>query len=484
MPSWCSALPGRALSRPGQPPPPVLDSAPIASTIQGMNDRPNVLFISIDDLRPELGCYGCDHIDSPHLDALALESMLYSRAFCQVPVCGASRASTQTGARPRRERFIDYWARADEEMPEAAVLPEHLRRNGYHTVSRGKVLHTRADSPQAWCEPAWRPAHEHPGYRDPDNVAVQLENLRKAAANGQRLPRGPAWEMIDGPESQCPDHQTADYVIQDLDRLAGGDQPFFLAAGFVRPHLPFSVPRRYFDRYDRDALPMPACPQPPSDVPDAALHRSPELRLHYEGIEDQDPLSEPLTRSLRHGYFAAVSFLDEQIGRVLTAVDRLGLRDDTIVAFTVDHGWNLGEHALWCKHCLYETSLRVPLMLRVPGRRPGRCDSIVDNLDIYPTFCELLDLPEPEHGLDGHSLVPTLEDPGASVRTHSQSRYHLGRSVRTDRYRYSRWEDASGFHGHTLFDHAEDPDEANNLANDPTHAAVVAEHLHLLPGMD
>jgi iduronate 2-sulfatase len=446
-----------------------------------MPDTANVLFISIDDLRPELGCYGCDHIHSPHLDALAAESMVYDRCYCQVPVCGASRASTHTGARPLPDRFVDYFARADEDMPEVAIIPRHLRDHGWHTVSRGKVLHYNEDSPSAWCEPAWRPADSFPGYRDPDNIAFYEEMLRRIAATHQQQPRGPAVEVVHEPEASCPDYQTADTAIADLTRLAKNGRPFFLGAGFLRPHLPFSAPRRYFDLYDRERLPLPVAGERPTDVPAEALHRFPELRIHYTGIPEDDVLPEPLVRELRHGYFASVSFLDAQVGRLLAAVDDLGLRNDTIVVFSVDHGWNLGEHGLWCKHCMYETSLRIPLMLRVPGRTPGRCQNLVDNLDLYPTLCELLDIPPPAHALDGISLVPTLDDPSSPTKNHSFSRYHAGESVRNDRYRYSQWRRDGTVVGRTLFDHASDPGEARNLAENPDHAAIVDELAAVMP---
>ncbi len=446
-----------------------------------MTDRPNVLFISIDDLRPELHSYGCAHIHSPHLDTLAAAGRRFDRCYCQVPVCGASRASTMSGLRPLPDRFVTYFTTTHEDAPSTVTLPEHLRRQGYYTVSRGKVFHHRVDSPAAWSEPAWRPPHEFPGYIDPDDAAYQQRMLREEIVTGEQRQRGPAWEVIDTPLSCCPDHQTADYAIAELSRLSRARTPFFLAAGFVRPHLPFIVPRRFWELYDRDDLPLPPLPEPPTDVPPDAWHNSPELRKMYRDIPDIDPIGESTTRLLRHGYFAAVSFLDHEIGRLLGALDDLGLTDDTIIMFTVDHGWNLGEHGLWCKHCLYETSLRIPLIVRAPGVTPGPTRALVDNLDIYPTLCDLLDLPRPDHELPGRSMVPLLDDPTAAIKDHSLSRYHHGESVRTDRYRYSEWRRDGRVVGRTLFDHASDPDEGRNLADDPAHGATATELAELLP---
>jgi arylsulfatase A-like enzyme len=272
-------------------------------------------------------------------------------------------------------------------------------------------------------------------------------------------------------------------AIADLERLVLDDKPFFLATGYVRPHLPFNAPEKYWDLYDGKDLPEVPDQVQPTDVPPAALHQFPELRVCYSGIPATGPLDNKLAATLRRGYWAATSFLDAQVGRLLAAVDRLGLRDDTIVVFCVDHGWNLGEHGLWCKHCVYETSLNVPLVFRVPGKRSGVHEHAVENLGIYPTLCELCELPLPEHTLEGTSLVPALDNPDAIVHERTFSRHMNSESIYEGGFRYSEWRDETTWEvtAQTLFDHRTDHGEERNLAEDGAHADVMADLSSKLP---
>jgi arylsulfatase A-like enzyme len=389
-----------------------------------------------------------------------------------------------TGLRPRTQRFTHYASYAHRDAPGIATIPEHFRANGYQTISRGKVFHNQDDSPSAWCEPAWRPASEFPGYRDPDNIAFYHEAM--ANAREQFYKRGPAWERYNGPDSACPDYQTTDMAMADLKCLSSGQQPFFLATGYVRPHLPFNAPAPYWAMYEGRDLPPPPDQNQPTDVSPEALHQFPELRVNYTGIPDDGPLEPDLAAHLRKGYWASTSFLDAQVGRLLHTVDELGLRDDTIVVFCVDHGWNLGEHGLWCKHCLYETSLHVPLIIRVPGRKPGVHEHAVESLGLYPTLCDLCDLPMPDHSLDGTSLVPALVDPSVRVHERTFSRHLNSESIFENGWRYSEWRDETTWEviARTLFDHSADPGEERNLAEDKAHASVIADLSAKLPVWD
>ncbi|MEX0744346.1 MAG: sulfatase [Phycisphaeraceae bacterium] len=444
-----------------------------------MSAKPNVLLIAIDDLRPELHCYDRGHMHTPNIDRLAKRGVQFDRAYCQVPVCGASRASFFTGLRPTPERFRNHYTRIDEDAPEALALHEHLTQNGYVTVAHGKVLHHKNDRAAGWTSPPPARPEAFPDYQNPENVDLQKQ--RKALGDaGKPGPRGPAWEVGDCGEDAYLDAGVANDALADLDRLAAGDQPFFLAAGFIRPHLPFIAPKKYWDLYDPADIELPDL-SPPTDCPSQAMHNFGELR-NYHGIPDEGPLDEQTIRSLIHGYRATVSFLDALVGRLLDGLDRSGAADNTIVVFCVDHGWNLGEHGLWCKHCLFETSLRVPLLIAGPGSATGRSRGVAENLGIYPTLCDLLDLPTPPHVV-GQSLLPQLKDPDAPGGV-ALSRWSNGESVRTDRHRYSEFRRDGQVVARMLFDHAEDPGEMHNLADDPAHAETVQSLAALLPPID
>ena len=429
--------------------------------------RRNVLFIAVDDLRPELNCFGRPGVHSPNLDRLAQQGVVFSRCYCQVPVCGASRASLLTGVRPNRNRFLGFNTWADEDLPGNLSLPRHFRKHGYTTLSVGKVYHHQTDGAGSWSRPAWRPKGDR-NWRDYQTAAS------RAIAAGRAAGKGPAFEAADVSDETYFDGKIAHQAIDELQQLKDGATPFFLAVGFLTPHLPFNAPQRYWDLYRREDLDLADNPFSPKGAPQAALHNWGELR-NYHGIPQKGPLSEDMTRTMVHGYYACVSYTDAQVGRVLAALDRLGLADDTIVILWGDHGWNLGEHGLWCKHCNFETSLRSPLMIRVPGMRGGHnTRALTEYVDIYPSLCELCDLPVPEH-VEGLSFVPLLHDPDRAWKTAVFSRYFAGDSVRTDRYRYTQWLDKQNQrYARMLYDHVKDPGENVNIAEDSSSASVVA----------
>ena len=436
-----------------------------------MSDRkPNVLFIPIDDLRPQLCCYGREQMVSPNIDRVAHDGVVFTRSFCQVPVCGATRASLLTGVRPARDRFTNYFTWADEDLPGALTLPEHFRNHGYVTLSNGKVFHHREDAAErSWSEDPWHPRIEaKESWR---NYAL-AENQAHDVAHDRR---GPPFECADVPDNAYFDGQTADRSVADLHRLAKQDQPFFLAAGFLKPHLPFNAPKTYWDYYRRDEIEPADNPFRPQDAPDQAIHNWGELRAYFD-VPKEGPVSEEMARSLIHGYYAATSFTDAQVGRLLDTLDELDLRENTVVVLWGDHGWQLGEHSLWCKHCNFETSLNAPLIVRAPwmaGER--RCDALVEFADVYPTLCELAGLPQPDH-LEGTSVVPLMEEPGRSWKPAAFSRYNAGDSIRTDRHLYTEWTDDEGsLTARMLYDHEADPDENVNISEAPENAALVAE---------
>ncbi|MHC4537386.1 MAG: sulfatase, partial [Planctomycetota bacterium] len=285
--------------------------------------------------------------------------------------------------------------------------------------------------------------------------------------------RGPAFESADVPDNAYFDGMIADKGISDLRRLKNMDKPFFLALGFFKPHLPFNAPKKYWDLYSKEQIDLADNPFRPKGAPDAALHNWGELRA-YHGIPPKGPLSEDMARTLIHGYYACVSYTDAQIGRVLTELDRLGLRDNTTIVLWGDHGWNLGEHGLWCKHCNFETSLHSPLIVRAPNIKAGsRTNALTEYLDIYPSLCKLSNLPLPKH-LQGKSFVPLLKNPNLPWKKAVFSRYFRGDSVKTDRYRYTQWRDRKNkVYARMLYDHSIDLVENVNIAERPENKQIV-----------
>ena len=435
----------------------------------------NVLFIAVDDLRPQINCYGHRQMISPNIDNLASTGTIFNRCYCQVPVCGASHASLLTGTRPTRNRFRTYLASAEKEYPEATGLPMHFKNNGYYTISNGKVYHHKNDSVDGWSEEPWRPKGTWRNY-------LLAENIKLAEKNKDHA--GPAYEAADVADNAYFDGMIADKAISDLRRLADMDKPFFLALGFLKPHLPFNAPKKYWDLYKREEIDLADNPFRPKGAPDAALHNWGELRA-YEGIPKEGPLPDELARTLIHGYYACVSYIDAQIGRVLADLSRLGLRDNTIVLLWGDHGWNLGEHGLWCKHCNFETSLHSPLIVTAPEIEgaPDRVGGLTEYLDIYPSLCELCGLALPGH-LQGKSFVQLMTRLGAASRSGESanipgkkavfSRFKDGDSVKTDRYRYTEWRGKDGkVYARMLYDHYVDPFENVNISERPENKELV-----------
>ncbi len=375
---------------------------------------PNVLFIAVDDLRPQLGCYGQSHVKSPNLDRLAAEGVLFNRAYCMVPTCGASRASLMTSIRPAPKRFVTHLAWADKEAPGLITLNAHFKQHGYFTLSNGKVFHHPEDSAEGWSEPAWRPGERNPGA--PAEKAGPRKGAATKAGNAAKNTdedgntRGAPFAAVDTPDEELGDGQVAQKTIADLRRLKDMGKPFFLAAGFFKPHLPFIAPKKYWDLYSAETIKLPDNYHRPKDSPEEAIHSFGELRA-YAGIPKTGPVSDETARNLIRGYHACVSFTDAQIGKVLAELDRLDLAKNTIVVVWGDHGWNLGEHTLWCKHCCFETSMRVPLIVRAPGIKGGvKTEGLTELIDLYPSLCELAGLPVPAH-VQGRSFVSLLKTP-------------------------------------------------------------------------
>ena len=458
--------------------------------------KPNVLFIAVDDLRPELGCYGAAHVHSPHLDALARSATLFSRAYCQQALCNPSRASMLTGLRPDSLQVWNLQTDFRSTTPHAITLPQLFKANGYHTLNSGKLFHNIFPDPPSWSEPDLR----LPNYPfDPDAVyrgqaeTNQLEARKQqilAAGNqaryidqyGQWYLKNNATEAPDVPDNAYFDGAQTDAAIARLPQLQAAHKPFFLSIGYYRPHLPFNAPKKYWDLYDRSKIPLAPNPVLPQNAPPMAENRNRELRGYQDfkaaPTPDQGTVSESQARLLRHGYLASVSYIDAQIGRLLAELDRLKLASNTIVVLWGDHGWKLGEHNAWGKMTNYEIDTRVPLLIRAPGVSPGVCPGLVESVDIYPTLCDLAGLTPPPN-LEGTTLTPLLRRPSTPGKRAIFTQYlrdglwvapdgvtYMGRAIRTERYRYVEWSTfpANQLTATELYDLTADPAENKNIA--------------------
>jgi iduronate 2-sulfatase len=432
------------------------------------DDRPNILFIAVDDLRPELNCYGREQIHSPNIDRLAAQGVLFEHAYCMVPTCGASRAALMSGIRPSRDRFVNYLTYAQKDAPDALPLHTHFKNSGYQTISLGKIFHHKDDHASGWSEPAWRSSKS--GYQNKSAAQKAIARSKREWPNKRRHRAAP-FESFEADDVDYPDGDCAARAVKYLEKFATEDaqQPFFLAVGFLKPHLPFNAPKKYWDLYDKSNISLPANYAIPTDVPKDAPHNSGELRA-YAGIHPKDPVDEATALQLIHGYYACVSFTDAQVGRLLDTLKATGLDDNTIVVLWGDHGWQLGEHGMWNKHSCFETSLHAPLIISAPHRQDvepgGRVASMAEFIDVYPTLCELAGLEAPSH-LQGSSLLPVMQDPTLPGKAFAISRYRSGDSIIQNAVRYSEYTDRNGeFTGAMMFDHQQDPDENQNIFSD------------------
>ena len=457
-------------------------------TVMNMHaaEKPNVLFIAIDDLRPELNCYGADHIQSPNIDRLARSGTTFMRAYCQQAVCSPSRTSLMTGLRPDSTGVFDLNTHFRTHVPNVVTLGQHFKQHGYHSVSMGKIYHGGFDDMPTWSEPPRRPRGGE-GYVTEANREL-LAQRRKVAKQKNltgkafsRAVRGSAVEMGDVPDNAYTDGAIADLGVATLAELSSRKEPFFLAVGFLKPHLPFNAPKKYWDLYDPAKIELAENNYPPKNATQYSLTDFGEIRV-YGGIPAKGALSPETARELRHAYYACVSYVDANVGKLLDELDRLKIADNTIVVLWGDHGWKLGEHASWCKHTNFEDDAHAPLIVRAPGQQAagGKTKALVEFVDIYPTLCELAKLPLPKH-LEGTSMVPLLDSPEKSWKTAAISQYPrgpvMGYSMRTDRYRFVSWKDTKSgkVMATELYDHQIDPAENNNVAGEKSNAELVSQ---------
>jgi len=443
---------------------PKTNSAAEPNVANPNTNRPNVLLICVDDLKPVAGCYGDAVAQTPNIDLLAKRGVLFESAYCNQAVCSPSRNALMTGLRPQTLGIYDLPTHFRLAAPDAVTVAAYFRQHGYETQGMGKILHTghgNTEDEASWSVPHWRP-------KAPQYQLAESTSDKRDSNNG---PRGTATESADVDDDAYGDGQIALEAVQRIDHAAAtSDQPFFIAVGFLKPHLPFVAPKKYWDLYDPAKLPMPQVLEPPKDAPSYAPQFGGELR-GYSDMPQQGPISPEDTRRLIHGYYAATSYTDAQIGKVLKALDEKGLAENTIVVLWGDHGWHLGDHGMWCKHTNYEQAARIPLIVASPGCAVGKnTKSLVETVDLYPTLCELAALPVPA-GLDGTSFATILKSPETRTRESVIHVYprggRLGRAIRTDRYRMVEWK-APGASSDTaeyeLYDYQTDPLETVNIA--------------------
>ncbi len=468
-------------------------------------DKPNVLFIAVDDLRPELGCYGKDYIESPNIDRIAKSGMVFNHAYCQQAVCSPTRSSLMTGTRPDTTKVWDLVTHFRTALPDVVTLGQHFKQNGYFVQGMGKIYHGGYDDPATWSVPWQTPqaikyallenqkldGRQYEGEPDGDAKPLTKKKSKKSATSLPDGPpstgvnsRGPAFEGADVPDDTFQDGKVAELAISTLQEMSKKKEPFFLAVGFIKPHLPFVSPKKYWDLYDPAKIELAPNKFRAKDSPDYAVITSGELRNYY-GIP-AGSIPDDLARQLKHGYYAGVSYTDAQVGKLLDELKRLGLDKNTIVILWGDHGWKLGEHDAWCKHSNVENDVNAPLLLSVPGMKNAgkHTDALVEFVDIYPTLSELAGLPLPGH-LEGTSFKPLLDDPNRAWKSAAFSQYPraqngglMGYSMRTERYRFTVWvdrKDHSKVDAIELYDQQKDPQENQNIAKDPANAALVAK---------
>ena len=458
----------------------------------------NVLFIAVDDLRPELSCYGNPVIKTPNFDRLAKRGIVFSKAYCQQAVCSPSRASIMTGKRPDATRVWDLETHFRVALPNVVTIGQHFKNNGYFSQGMGKIFHGGFDDPETWSVPWGTPKAE---------VYAQTQNIsaKKDAGN-----KGPAFEAGDVADDFYTDGKTSRLAVQTLAELKKKEQPFFLAVGFSKPHLPFVSPKKYWELYDPNTLPDTSSKYPEGSPVFASDNDSGELRS-YSNIPPKGKkgeftaLPDKLAKQLRHGYYAAVSYTDANLGLLLDALDREGLADNTAIVLWGDHGWKLGDHQEWGKHTNFEADARVPLIISVPGMKGAgkKTESLVEFVDVYPTLADICGLPKPDS--DGVSLKQVLQDPVVTVKAVAISQYAktaglvagvkkaqgegegkrdvMGYSIRDPRWRLTLWRGIKDnqIHATELYDEVNAPTEPMNLASLPENRAVIERLSKFLP---
>ncbi|MBK1878249.1 sulfatase [Pelagicoccus mobilis] len=490
-------------------------ACPFFQVASSEQKQPNVLFLSIDDLKPLLGCYGAEQMVTPHIDVLAERGTLFERHYVQQAVCAPSRVSMFTGLRPDTTRVWDLKTYCKDVCPQAFTMQEFFKNAGYTTAGAGKIMHGfRKDDPPSWSMP-YVPSEEleyadgqmpalycqYQGEAIHDAYEKLLAEKIKAYGAKQKfmsaLGAKPSTERLDLADDAYADGAMVEWGIDMLERFAESGESFFLTLGFRKPHLPFVAPEKYWKMYDRDSIDTAAFTKMPKGAPNFGYQPGFEI----DGYSDIDvkTLNDDFDKQceLIHGYYACVSYVDALVGEVITTLDETGLADNTVVVLWGDHGWHLGDHSIWCKHGVYEQATHSPLIVVAPDGKGGqRVVTPVESIDIFPTLCELAGLDVPTQ-LEGVSLVEALDEPSTELKPFALSQFKdwkgkdlMGYAQRTERYRMITWIDrsvsengkfdASLVEAIELYDYEVDPLETVNLAKNPEYAEIITELSSLL----
>ncbi len=457
------------------------------SCVSWAADRPNVLFIASDDMRPQLGCYGDPTVKSPNLDALAKRGMVFQRSYVQQALCSPSRIAMLSGRYPAATQIFEIGRTLRTTMPDITTMPQHFKNNGYHTRSLGKIYHVGIDDGASWTIPAW---HSKKPRTSPATQAAVQKYIADAKQSDSPIPQKgkgsrnsaiPAFEAVDCVDDDLMDDDCAANAIAQLREHAKNPaQPFFLAVGFANPHVPWISPKKYWDLYDRTKLPLATNEFLPKGALDFAATSGADFYWYRDVPQvSGDKLPEEFKRECLHGYLAAISYVDAQVGRLLAALDETGLAKNTIIVFWSDHGYYMGEHTWWgAKHNNYEGATRNCLIISQPGMKHAgeKTESLAQSVDLAPTLTDLCGLPE-HTAFQGRSLKPVLEDPDAKVNDAAFSWYpkagYLGVAMRTDKWRYVEWTKPGAETRRELFNMVNDPQNNQNVADKPEHAQVI-----------
>ena len=440
--------------------------------------RPNILLVYIDDLKPMTRDYGEAHMHTPNFDRLAASGLRFESAYCQVPTCGASRASLMTSVYPTKERFPNFKCWAEKDAPGRVTLPQRFREAGYTTVSNGKVFHHKEDTAdRSWSETPWRPETTGTTFHNPETKAFfeKTRQFRKGP-KGQKQKKRPMFEQSRIPTLESHDGTIAAKTMKDLERLGGSGKPFFIACGFAKPHMPFYAPAEAWEPYRLPKIGLAPFRERPADAP-AALRQVTEQFAYIPATHDFARVlkynTDPYHRHMRQGYYACVTHADKLLGMLLDKLDSLKLADNTVVVVLGDHGWILGEHNEWAKNQLYPEALRTALWMKGPGVSHGAAKTFVEFVDIHPTLCDVAGIPYDKESINGRSFAAVLADPSAGHRDHAYTRFGPGDAITTDGYFFSRWNTPEQGKQTLLIDLKKDPLGKRNVAADPENASVI-----------
>ena len=442
-------------------------------------EKQNILFISIDDFRPKISSYGETKMITPNIDKLASEGLQFNNAYTNIAVCGASRASIMTGIRPSEKRFNDFSTRASVDTPNAIPLNRIFKENGYETISYGKIYHHKDDFQEYWTEKDGGQIQSD--FQDPISIA-RIEN----AERGEYGKKQPTFEYPDVDDYAYNDGKITKRAINKLKALKNENKSFFMAIGYVSPHLPFIQPKKYWDMYDHDAIKLADNSFQPKNSPDIAIeaqHNSAEMRKNYLDIPENGKLDDSLARNLIHGYYASVTYMDALIGELIKALDDLGLRENTTIVFWSDHGYFLGEHGFWCKHSTFEEAVKIPFIISSPNHIKNKTTaSFTELVDVYPTLCEIANIKAPTY-LQGESLIPVLENPSTILKTEVYTRYKQGEAVIDKDFSYTEFYEGEKYLGNMLYDNLNDYKQNTDISNLSSNKLVVKKYKEKLKVM-